>query len=153
MSIPETRIGALPNLTYGHLYGENAELPHLEGTGRSGLSPAFYSGPREAPFPSEGVLPLYEAERMYQRSKLAGYTSSTLHSMGALDKSDAKPPNLANEVHPIFDKPMWAPEGTMPLDYGLPGYYTASNDRVWNALLPSLRLASKFLENAHCWPW
>jgi hypothetical protein len=153
MSIPETRIGTLPDLTYGHLYGENTDLPHLQGTGRSGLSPAFYSGPHETLFPPEGFEPLYESERIYQRIKLAGYTSSTLHAMGALEKPDVKTPNLVNEVHPLFDKPMWAPYGTANLDYGLEGSYVVHNDLVWNALLPSLRLASKFLENAHCWPW
>ncbi len=151
--IPDTRLGAFPNLTYGHLFGEPKDLPHLEGTGRSGLSPTFFSGPNEPLFPTDATLPLYEAERIYQKMKLAGYTSSLLHAMGALEKPNVKTPNLANELHPLFDKPMWAPEGTVQIEGGLRGDYAAYNDVVWNAMLPSLRLASKILENVHCWPW
>lgn len=153
--IPDTRLGALANVSYGHLFGESESLPHLQGTGRSGLSPTFFSGPREPLFPTDAQMPLYEAERLYQKMKLSGYTSSTLHAMGALEKPTVKIPNLTNEIHPMFDKPQWAPagSGTVNLDYGLEGKYEIHNPLVWNALLPSLRLASKFLKNVHCWSW
>lgn len=142
-------------MRYGYLFGEPRELPHLVGTGRSGLSPTFFSGPNESLFPPDNILPLFEAERLYQKMKLSGYTTSTLHAMGALQKQGIKLPNLSNEIHPMFDKPMWAPPGTgtVNLDYGLEGTYEIHNPLVWNAMLPSLRLASRFLKNVHCWPW
>jgi hypothetical protein len=152
-NIPNTRLGALANMTYGHLFGEPEGLPHLAGTGRSGLSPTYFSGQNEPLFPTDAMLPLYEAERLYQKMKLSGYTTSLLHAMGALEKPQVKTPNLNNQIHPMFDKPQWAPVGTVDLDYGLQGKYEIHNPLVWNALLPSLRLASKFLNNVHCWPW
>jgi len=153
--IPDTRLGGLPDVKYGYLFGEPQDLPHLAGTGRSGLSPTFFSGPNEGLWPPDNILPLFEAERLYQKMKLSGYTTSTLHAMGALQKTSVKIPNLENEVHPLFDKDMWAPAGTgtVDLDYGLPGKYEIHNPLVWNAMLPSLKLASRFLKNAHCWPW
>ena len=151
--IPNTRLGDLPNLSYGHLFGEPRDLPHLVGTGRSGLSPTFFSGPNEPLFPDEALLPLHEAERLYQKMKLSGYTSALLHAMGALDKPAVKAPNLTNEIHPMLDKPMWAPVGTVDLENREDGQYHAWNPIVWNAVLPSVRLASRFLENVHCWPW
>lgn len=158
MSLPTTRpnppvIGGLPHLTYGHQYGENSTLKHLRGTGRSGLSPRYWPGPGEPQFPSQEAVSEYDLERSYQREMLGGFTSSTLHAMGALDKPYVKPSNLDNEIHPFFDRQKWEIHGTIPLEYGLKGTYTAHNDMVWNAMLPSLRLASKFIENAHCWPW
>jgi hypothetical protein len=145
-----TASGSLPNLNYGYLYGENEDLDHLRGTGRSGLSPRYWP---EVSFPTEDAVRQWVSERSYQRIWLDGYTSSTLHAMGALDKPDVKPASLDNQVHPVFDRRMWATYGTIPLGHGLEGNYTAQDDLIWYAMLPSLRLASKLVENAHCWPW
>jgi hypothetical protein len=153
--VDATALGGFTNLRYGQVYGENEDLDHLRGTGRSGLSPRYWPEDHEPQFPTQFALMDYGLERSYQRTMLHGFTSSTLHAIGALDKPDVKPPNLDNQIHPIFDRDhdMWVGIGTMPLDHGLPGTYTAHNDIIWNAMLPSLRLASKLVENAHCWAW
>lgn len=101
---------------------------------------------------------------------LHGFTVNELIDLGAFPASDneknAQANNLENDVHPAFSFDKW--ETDVPTHFTRkhtfalspdwsgqprPGNYTARNLIVWRALLPSLRLASKFLENAHIFPW
>jgi hypothetical protein len=101
---------------------------------------------------------------------LHGFTTAELIDLGALattnEETNVLPNNLAGDVHQAFAIDRWEtsvpahfkrkhmfPLGNDLNGYPRPGHYTANNLLVWNALLPSLRLASKFLENAHIFPW
>lgn len=101
---------------------------------------------------------------------LHGFTTAELIDLGALattnEETNVLPNNLEGDVHPAFAIDKWETsvpahfrrKSMFPLGYDSdgylrPGHYTANNLLVWNALLPCLRLASKFVENAHIFPW
>jgi hypothetical protein len=115
---------------------------------------------------------IWDSENAYDLDQVAlhGFTTAELIDLGALaatnEETNVLPNNLAGDVHPAFAIDKWEtrvpahfqrkhmfPLGKDLDGYPRPGHYTANNLLVWNALLPCLRLASKFLENAHIFPW
>lgn len=115
---------------------------------------------------------IWDSQNAYDLDQvvLHGFTIADLIDLGALaatnEETNVLPNNLAGDVHPAFAIDKW--ETSVPIHFkrkhmfplsnnfgGLPrpGNYTANNLLVWKALLPCLRLASKFVENAHIFPW
>lgn len=101
---------------------------------------------------------------------LHGFTIDELIDLGALvatnEETNVLLNNLEGHVHPAFSIDKWEtsvashfkrkhmyPLGPDSNGRHRPGSYTANNLVVWKALLPCLRLASKFVENAHIFPW
>jgi hypothetical protein len=103
------------------------------------------------------------------RNKYDGFTLKELVHLGAFpDSAHSKgQQNNLGSIHPIFAQDNWEEDilvqfaGKRKLDplgkdhnNGLrDGYWTAHNPLVWKVLEPSLKLASKFVENAHIFPW
>jgi hypothetical protein len=103
------------------------------------------------------------------RNKYDGFTLKELAHLGAFpDNVYSKAQlNSLESIHSIFAQDNWEEDippqfaGKRKLDpVGKDhnnrlrdGYWTAHNPLVWKALEPSLKLASKFVENAHIFPW
>jgi hypothetical protein len=115
---------------------------------------------------------IWDFENAYNVDKVAlhGFTIAELIDLGAFaatnEETNVLPNNLKNELHPAFSIDKWEtavptyftrkhafPLGPDSNGRPRPGNYTANNLVVWKALLPCLRLASKFLEYAHIFPW
>ncbi|KFY13370.1 hypothetical protein V492_03323 [Pseudogymnoascus sp. VKM F-4246] len=68
--------------------------------------------------------------------------------------------NLENSIHPLIAKHQWETLSGCSKQYppqllgdGLSGFLVASNPIVWEALEPVLKLTTRYLDNAHLWPW
>lgn len=146
-----------------------AKLPHLTKTVRSGLSPirrperetrqTHHTDAIWAALTAENDIESqnHKAEESHQRWKFRGFTSLELEDLGALptmSDENFKKPTLDNPIHPIFERKKWKEKDPwQPLGNGRPGNWVASNDLVWEAMQPSLRLATLFLTNFHIFPW
>lgn len=100
---------------------------------------------------------------------LHGFTIADLIDLGAIaigKEDNLLPNNLKGPIHPAFALDNW--EKVVPGHFkrkkmfalgndpdGRPrsGRYSAHNPVVWEALEPCLKLASKFVGNAHIFPW
>jgi hypothetical protein len=129
----------------------------------------------ESASPTDAIPPgngLWDSKNGHNIDKVAlhGFTIAELIDLGALaannEEKNVLPNNLEGDVHPAFAIDKWEtrvpahfkrkhmfPLGNDSDGRPRPGNYTANNLLVWNALLPCLRLASKFVENAHIFPW
>ncbi|KAL3417895.1 hypothetical protein PVAG01_10905 [Phlyctema vagabunda] len=149
MAVPAKE--ANPKLTaLAKRYGQ-AKSPLLLGTGKSGLTPVFLQ-PLFGSRYSEARDKFDDAVRKYQRDHLAFYTVKELQDLGAIDNPDAKLGDLQNPVHQLYNRTLWR-DANIPLGHGLAGTWSVNNPRVWEVLVPCLRLASMFLNNIHVWPW
>jgi len=122
------------------------------------------ASPADATPARNGIWDSKHAEGLDQVA-LHGFTTADLIDLGALaatnEETNVLPNNLEGTVHPAFALDKWEisvpvhfkRKHMFPLGRDLDGYYTANNMLVWRALLPCLRLASKFIENAHIFPW
>lgn len=82
-----------------------------------------------------------------------GFTSWELMDAGALNKQDADPTGLAGiAIDKFFARKRWL-KGEIDIGEGFEGKFEGGNDVVWEALLPSLRLASVIIWNMKYWPW
>lgn len=133
-------------------YGENQSLPHLKFTGRSGLTPVLHPDYHYPPLSGRSRRQI-NGELQFQRHHLYNYSSMELDFIGGFTKSNPRPNNLDNPVHPIFQRSRWEVHSTIAIGNGHNGTWTAYNETVWRILVPSLRLASLFIANSHCWPW
>lgn len=100
-------------------------------------------------------LELYHAHETYQRTRLGGFTVNELSDLGCWDKPGALPTDFTNglSVHPLYYSGNWQ-NGTLEVGDEYPGVLWDMRSKVvQDALLPSLRLATMFLTNAHIWPW
>ena len=89
----------------------------------------------------------YDYHESVQRAKLFGFTIRELVACGAWDKSTAVPSNLENfmPLHPLYQRSNWE-FGNQDILQGHLGKWCArTNDRLWEALQPVLRLAGLFV--------
>jgi hypothetical protein len=74
-----------------------------------------------------------------------------------LTKSEIKPNDLPNTIHPLFEQKRWKHSdyllSTPITQSGLSGNLTAKNPLIWKALQPSLRLTTRVVDSAEMWPW
>ncbi|KAE8452935.1 hypothetical protein EG329_012122 [Mollisiaceae sp. DMI_Dod_QoI] len=103
----------------------------------------------------------YHIATGYQRDRLRMFTATELETLEAW-----APVRVGDEykflsdvpLHPLVEKKRWdSPlplhQALCPLRNGRDGYWTTSNDIVWNAMLPSLRLASQYLSQSQTLQW
>jgi hypothetical protein len=133
----------------GIAYGAQPIL-HTE-PNRSGLTPIRY--PEISYKLSEREKSLEE----HQRSCLDGFTSRELEAVGCFTKDEIEPGNLMNDIHKLYQKARWASPAESPfIDSKTPwagGRLSGHEDRVWQALEPSLRLASRIIYSSDIWLW
>lgn len=132
--------------------------------GRSGLTPL------DAIFPTNlrgtGATPNHAQDAQinaFQRRDLVGFTTRELVELDAITLRNLKPFDLANPILPLIDRNCWetlttikslaARKGFYPIGNGIPGNYDVANSQVWNAIYPSLAIASRMLMNFHMLPW
>lgn len=90
---------------------------------------------------------LWDLHEDVQRSKLFGFTVRELQACGAWHKADAKANNLEQTIpiHALLVRSQWL-TSKQPMGNGNLGKWCpVTNDRLWNALVPILRLAGLFL--------
>jgi hypothetical protein len=93
----------------------------------------------------------------YQRDRLGGFIINELQDAGCWDKSDAKGNNLEGAIHPLFEKRRWMnrlpDDRRLEIGKGVDGRWEMGNERVWEVMVPVLRLASRLISNVWLWPW
>jgi len=100
----------------------------------------------------------------FQQDNLYWFTTRELIDLDAISTRTLKSLDLLhNPIHPVFAKSRWErtpdhrfgrqPDSLYPIGKGYPGYWVADNDIVYNAIEPSLRLASRMLLSSHMLPW
>lgn len=100
----------------------------------------------------------------YQRYNLHGFTTGELLALNAITDEELQPNNLEGELHPLIARKNWETEVPAHFDRkefittrgeipgGFNGSWTAQDEKVWDVLMPSLQLVSKFLDNADIFP-
>lgn len=74
---------------------------------------------------------------------LHGFSINELEDMGAFGNPGAKASSLHNPIHPFYRKDMWrSPKVPIPIGGGVKGSWDVENGRVWEELVPCLRLVS-----------
>ncbi|KAB8304212.1 hypothetical protein EYC80_003630 [Monilinia laxa] len=143
----------LPHTTIAGLYGHYAHPP-LEGVIplKSGLTPVTSN-------PNHTIEERRFADnvRWLQRQSNANFTSAELECLDALaplyrafEEDIAIDDRAGIAVHPVLRREKWNPPmpkhlAEFPLGEHRDGYWNAyTNDVVWKALLPSIRMASLF---------
>jgi hypothetical protein len=103
----------------------------------------------------------------YQRGCLCGFTSTELLALDAIAERPLQPSTLTNGILPIFRRDRWVTQANNPADFtpvptmnnwvplpnGIAGDWTASNNLVWNAIQPSLQIASRILMGSSVLPF
>ncbi|KAE9366473.1 hypothetical protein N431DRAFT_548361 [Stipitochalara longipes BDJ] len=127
---------------------------------KSGLTPIPVPSPPNTNPTSDELLQIRAWEK-YQVTQLKGFTAADLDLLETLAITNGSTDDTIlnnTPIHQAFAKPRWMvplPKhlAQYPLGLDRPGYWHVENNFVWDALQPSLRLASQTLENAHSWPW
>jgi hypothetical protein len=106
----------------------------------------------------KGELSTQQQERLklyqkFQRTVLKYFTVRELQETGCWDKADAKVCNLSGvQIHPLYQQLRWG-VGKSDIGNGYTGTWSGQNPLVWEALEPSLKLASLFINHSHIWRW
>ena len=142
---------SLPPTELAQRYGESQHR-FFRGTGKSGITP---TSPLNAPVPR----PVRELRRArhherIQRARLLGFATWELKDSGCYITDNAQPSDLVGSVaiHPLFQLDKWI-NGVIPIGNGYPGVWEGQNSVVWDALGPSLRLATTLLTATRLSPW
>ncbi|KUJ12190.1 uncharacterized protein LY89DRAFT_593653 [Mollisia scopiformis] len=129
-----------------------SQLPLKSGV--TPLDPNFYVSAAEKT--------AYIMQSGYQRHRFQGFTTKELEDSEALApmrNGDEYKPLSVNHLHPLVEKRRWflpvpvLNQADFPMKNGRSGYYEASNDDVWVALLPSLHLATQYLYQSDALQW
>ena len=143
--------------------------------GASGWTPVENTFPT-FPVSNAGLTDLDKARIKFQRRKLFGFTTLELQDLDVITTRPLRPGNLSNKLFYLFERDRWAEElpsnFTINKPYPLPTPLqgnckhpvaelvfntdllgVAKNDVVWDAIEPSLRLASHIISNVHMMPW
>lgn len=101
-----------------------------------------------------------DAIRKFQRSRLSGYTTRELSDLDAISSRKFKPSTFGQVILPLLQRTNW--EVAPPADFRRTelyemdanrGLWAASNEEVWQAVLPSLQIATRILMSMHLTPW
>ncbi|EDN96129.1 predicted protein [Sclerotinia sclerotiorum 1980 UF-70] len=140
---------------YGHL-----PLPIIKDAIplKSGLTPMILN-----PHATDSEIKFADDVRFIQRRL---YSTAELERVEALAPlyntyKDETVLNVSADIaiHPVMQRKKWnfplpKQAAEFPLGKQLDGYWNAyTNDIVWEALLPSLRIASLYFSNIDMWPW
>ncbi|PMD29370.1 hypothetical protein L207DRAFT_616178 [Hyaloscypha variabilis F] len=143
---------------YSHpLFKEHADLeigPFL----KSGLTPVF-----KQKFSSKEDFKIYDNLVTYQRVRFRGFTAAELHALESLApfstiRDDKTAVKKLCPIHEAFRKPKWKVplpkhQARFPIGNGNPGYWDVNDPKVWAAIEPGVRLASKLLSDSWRWGW
>jgi hypothetical protein len=94
----------------------------------------------------------------YQASYLESFKTRELNLANAITHDGIKISDL-QAIHPILQRDRWETELPRHLVFypvvapGKTGFWVASNDDVWDVLVPCLALALKFIYLFHLWQW
>lgn len=143
---------------YALMHGIDNTDTRNDGFGHSGLTPI------RPEFQKSAISAEDEAYyKSLQRYVFASYDTSELVDQGAMNPRHqvAWPPALDEELHPFLSRDRWSqlPENDWPglwdIKYGadlngVPGEYNVqTNDTVWQALQPALKLTSRIMKMGH----
>ncbi|KAF8865029.1 hypothetical protein BDZ45DRAFT_471392 [Acephala macrosclerotiorum] len=123
---------------------------------KSGLTPIY---PEDFLTDAEKVR--FSVLSQYQRHRFDAFTTAELHKSEAFAplKADGQFAFLAEvPIHPLLEQARWlellplhlAP---VPLGNGRKGFWEASNQVVWDAMVPAIKLASKLLTQPESSLW
>lgn len=135
-----------PLETYASRFGISKEA--FPGGG-SAFTPVIYTTP-----PTEDEFKQGLIKELYQARSLRGFVTSRLlaNECFYMNERPSAMPDL-QFVHPVFERRKWkdSPWKSTP-PYPLPnehdGFWSASNEKVWEIMQPVFRLASQFLEHS-----
>ncbi|KAJ8066105.1 hypothetical protein OCU04_005196 [Sclerotinia nivalis] len=128
---------------------------------KSGLTPVILK-----PYATNSENRFADDVRYIQRRLYSSFTAAELERIEAVapfyntyeDETMVNP--IADiAIHPVMQKKKWnypLPKQAAEFSLGkdLDGYWNAyTNDIVWEALLPSLRIASLYFSHMGMWPW
>ncbi len=95
----------------------------------------------------------------FQRTRMKGFASSSIIEGDFVSDRPLRPSDIMIPVHPLIGREHWTRlPGQMVIPLIEPtglqnGFWEPSNHVAWNALRPSLMLASLILTNIHHHPW
>ncbi|KFZ15449.1 hypothetical protein V502_05581 [Pseudogymnoascus sp. VKM F-4520 (FW-2644)] len=103
----------------------------------------------------------------YQFGQAQGFPMGWIRALGAYiptaytDFAAGWPKTeLHNSIHPLIDGREWETLDRCSKSYppplignGRSGFMVADNEIIWDVLKPILQLTSRYLDNAHLWPW
>lgn len=123
-------------------------------TGKSGITPIH--PPDIKVIQTERELRRAQNHEKIQRRKLNSFATWELENSGCWLQADATPSDLIYcpeiGIQPCFSRENWIP-GNIPLDLPFEGVWSGQNDMVWNALGPSIRLATLIINGSFMLPW
>jgi hypothetical protein len=116
--------------------------------------------------PTEDLIHPYTSETLVQLDRILRYQASYLESFKTreLDLANAITDygivkSDLQAIHPMLQRDRWEKELPRHLTFypvvapGKTGFWAASNDDVWEVLVPCLALASNFIDHFHHWQW
>ncbi|CAD6442137.1 8010588e-ef91-4fb5-adf5-f8a3efb3b9b0 [Sclerotinia trifoliorum] len=128
---------------------------------KSGLTPITLN-----PHATDSETKFAEDVRYIQRRLYSNFTAAELERIEAVAPlyNTYEDETLVNAsaniaIHPVMQRKKWnyplpKQAAEFPLGKDLDGYWNAyTNDIVWEALLPALRIASLYFSNIDMWPW
>ncbi|KAF7943777.1 uncharacterized protein EAE97_005847 [Botrytis byssoidea] len=152
----------IPRTELADIYGHLAE-PELQGIIplKSGLTPVTLK-----PHSTNHERKFADDVRWLQRLYYGNFTVAELERLDALaplyhiyEDETAINPNTDITIHPVMQRKKWdypLPNhlADFPLGGDLDGYWNAgTDDTAWEAVLPSIRIASLYISHADLWPW
>ncbi|KAG8169727.1 hypothetical protein KVR01_000472 [Diaporthe batatas] len=153
---------------YTRRWGINTSVPENEnGEARSGLTPNVGVAPMQLDATGPGTTEQWT--QGFQTFWFGGYTSQELNDLGVYSQDLGIPASDLpdSDIHRLFDRDKWTQEPVpdhgknkrkatfqnFDLSYnfgeGERKYDAKENDAVWNALLPSIKLASRIIRSNH----
>ncbi|CZR56291.1 uncharacterized protein PAC_06179 [Phialocephala subalpina] len=150
---------------YSHPVGQIGSVNHAAIADyvpyKSGLTPITPNP--NPPFPD---LVNQRALEKYQTGRFQGFTAAELRALDSLAFEQPDFPDMRLEgldVDHVFRRENWqnrrkaVHRALWPLGNGRPGFWHVDTyvgtQTIWDIILPSLRIATLVLNNAHTWPW
>lgn len=120
---------------------------------RHGINPIPPPSPGKKDSPEyRNTLRIHES---YQRLKLRSFTIELLRLAGCFESANENPKtnDLSTPTHLLFQQNRWDPAPTENIGHGFPRLWDMSDDKIWDRMLPVLRLATLLLTHTMSWPW
>ncbi|EMR80476.1 hypothetical protein BcDW1_10856 [Botrytis cinerea BcDW1] len=152
----------IPRTELANIYGHPLE-PEIQGIIplKSALTPVTLK-----PHPTDRERKFADDVRWLQRRSYGNFTAAELERLDALaplynihEDETAINPNADITIHPVMQRNKWnypMPKhlAEFPLGGDLDGYWNPCTDDIaWEAILPSIRIASLYISHADLWPW
>jgi hypothetical protein len=125
----------------------------FKNTGKSAITPILPPDSNAIPPLDGNALRRALKHEEIQRSRLIDFATWELVDSGSWMSDATKSPEFdAVPIHALYEKPQWI-DGNIPIGLGPPGVWEAKNPVVWDLLVPSLKLATLFLQASPLFPW